>query len=109
MNFCAIQLTSFSVNWPTINVDKKPPNDDSVLAIPKMVPEKFGAMSKPLPKYPAVTAPLRNNWNVNMTTAQVRSYPTKICKIIKRPGSITANAVNDFRACVVVSLPVRRK
>lgn len=43
-------LTFSYVKTPTMNVDTKPPIDDRVLAKPKMVPEKFGAISKPLPK-----------------------------------------------------------
>lgn len=42
--------TWFSVSVPTINVETYPPMDDKVFAKPKMVPEKFGAMSKPLPR-----------------------------------------------------------
>lgn len=33
-----------------MKVETYPPMDDSVFARPKIVPEKFGAMSSPLPK-----------------------------------------------------------
>lgn len=86
-----------------------PPMDDAVLASPKMVPEKFGAISNPLPKYPAVTAPLRNSWKVKIITDHVRSYPINTCAIIKNPGVIVANVVNILRVCVTVNVPLRSK
>lgn len=33
-----------------MNADKNPDKEESVFASPKIVPEKFGAMSSPLPK-----------------------------------------------------------
>lgn len=43
-------LTEAWVKSATINADKKPDNDDKVLASPKIVPEKLGAMSRPFPR-----------------------------------------------------------
>lgn len=43
-------LTLSAVNVPTIKVETYPPIDDNVLARPKIVPEKLGAMSNPLPR-----------------------------------------------------------
>lgn len=100
----------------------------NVFAIPKIVPEKFGAISSPFPRYPAVTAPLSVSATVKIATAQTLSYPKNINKMNISPGGATANllwngmdelniikliltfsqtyAVNPFRATVVVILPV---
>lgn len=85
-----IILTLSLVRTPTMYADTKPPNEDSVLAIPKIVPEKFGAMSSPLPRYPAVTAPFRNRANVKIPTAQLRFSPMYTWTIIRKPGVMTA-------------------
>lgn len=63
-------LTCSYVNSPTIHADTQPPILEPVFAIPKIVPEKFGAISRPLPKYPAVTAPFKVNAIVKIATAQ---------------------------------------
>lgn len=39
MRFCILTLSL--VSFPTINDDKNPPNEDSVLAIPNIVPETY--------------------------------------------------------------------
>jgi hypothetical protein len=39
------------------------------------LPEKFGAISSPFPRYPAVTAPLKVRARVNMATANMGSSP----------------------------------
>uniref|UniRef100_A0A1B0D7V5 Uncharacterized protein n=1 Tax=Phlebotomus papatasi TaxID=29031 RepID=A0A1B0D7V5_PHLPP len=80
----------FNIKEPTIKLDRNPEREESVLANPKIVPEKLGAMSKPLPKYPAVTAPLRVSWIVKIVTAKTRLCPMKICAIIIKPGGKTA-------------------
>lgn len=63
--------TFSAVNSPIMRLEKYPLIDDNVFAKPKIVPEKFGAMSKPLPRYPAVTAPLNSSCNVKITTDHV--------------------------------------
>jgi len=73
-----------------MSVDKKPPREDRVLARPKMVPEKLGAMSSPLLKYPPVTAPLTVKANVKITMENTRSYPKKTWRSISSPGPDTA-------------------
>lgn len=90
------QLTSSYVSAPTIQVDRKPPNDDKVLAKPNIVPLKLGAISKPFPKYPGVTAPCVNKARVNIVTDQTASLPKNTWANIKRPGVVRAKNYNKI-------------
>lgn len=58
-----------------IHDEINPPAEDKVLAKPIIVPAKFGAISKPLLKYPAVTPPLQVNAIVKITTDHTLSWP----------------------------------
>lgn len=68
----------------------------NVFAIPKIVPEKFGAISSPFPRYPAVTAPFNVSAIVNIATDQTLSYPKNINKVNIIPGGATANLCNKL-------------
>lgn len=93
----------------TIYGDRMPGMVDMRLAIPRMMPEKFGLMSMMLANEPVETAPCIAVPSVMNKMARMALHPEKANAIMNMPLMINVKMPANLRTFVRLMRPVRSR